>query len=537
MVWALIATGIIAVGGLVGAALWPQVLPDFTSSSQAAGQTKGPSSSASGSPSSTCGDVTVWTGSATDRAAEPLNAALTAAGCKASTAASADDAGLSIGVTEGGGTPVAMTPVVLAMPTEMASALGWDGKPADTATLRALLTSRNPWADRGHADWGAMRIVSPDPQTDIVGITGYGSLVGIANGGPLTGVPNFGAPGAADTAVIKVEQAYTSTDPAVVEKAMAATSLADFVKITSMVVTTERAVLAHNDAGGLKLTPVDLADGAALVPVSATGPEDAVEVLGSPKGVTALREAGWRAMDGSEPLLEGGLGALQAVQRTPQESLALLAGARKLWAGMHQRTSSLALIDISGSMLEPFPGQRATKIDIAREMAQRAFSVASPKARSALWFFHTDADGRPVIDESISLGYNGAVVRGGRTHAEIMQAALQAAQPSYDTPLYEAIRDAYAYALKSYDPSMKNQVIVLSDGAEDSTSAVTHKVLMDYLATAYDPKRPVTIVCILTDPGANLSELQAIARATKGDAYPVTRLDQVPNVLTKALFS
>lgn len=534
----LTVVGIIAVAGLVAAALWPNAVPSLSGSSATESSSRAPSSSAGPTVAANCANLTVWAGAASDNAAQALDAALKPAGCPVTPASSANDAGLTIGVSNDMGSgAVAITSVVLGMPTEMAKALGWDSKPADTATLRALLTSRTPFANRGHPEWGGLRIVSPDPAADIVGITGYGSLVSLANGGPLTATPNFGAPDAATTAVIKVEQAYSSTDAADVAKAMSATSLADFVKIASMVVTTERDVLAHNASGGLALTPVDIAGGAALVPVSATGPDAALRTLASPDGISALREAGWRGPDGTPPLLAGGLGALQPVQRSPQEALALLAGARKMWAGMHQRTSVVALIDISGSMLKPLPGQQGAKIDIVRDAAQRAFAIASPKARSALWFFHTDADGQPVIDDSISLDLNGAVVQDGRTHADLMQAALQAVWPSYDTPLYEAIRDAYAYALKNYDPAMKNEVIVLSDGAEDSTSKVTHKVLMDYLAKAYDPKRPVSIICILTNPGANLGELQTIARATKGEAYPVTRVDQVPAVLTKALFS
>ena len=452
------------------------------------------------------------------------------------TASNVQEADVTLAVSEGPERPVALTPLVLAMPTKLAKLLDWDQKAPTTASLQALLTDPDGWRGYGHSEWGRVRIVSPDPATDAVGIAGYTGLATLAIGGPLTEAPNFGNPSAADLAVIKLEHAYAGLSADAVQKAMSATTVRGFTALGSMVVTTEREVLLHNESGALPLTAVYLPGDQGLVPVTATGPAEVVEGLTSKAGVAALRAAGWRTLTGERSDLGGSPVTITPATRSAADTAAAFASGRQLWSGTHTRTSTLALVDLSGSMQERFPGDPRSKLDVVRTMASRAFQVASPNARTGLWFFHTDGASKPLIEQARGLAFNRSDA-GSVTHAQAVSRAIDRAWPSGDTPLYEAIRDAYAYATANYSRTMSNQLLVLSDGAEDSTSTVTLDDLLAYLEQAYDPERPVAIRCLLTDPGANLEELQAVAATTKGIAVPVSSVDEIPAAMTTTLFN
>lgn len=167
------------------------------------------------------------------------------------TAASPEQAKIVIGPATAPTTEaVATSQVVLGMPRELARAIGWP-KALTPATTQNLLNRDVTWKSLGHPEWGTFRITSADPTKSLVGAVGFGALTTLANGGKfLTKAPNYANPTKADYAVVHWEQrieTVTDTQDAA-DAAMDVDTVAKFVKSTSAVVTTERAVIAHNQA-------------------------------------------------------------------------------------------------------------------------------------------------------------------------------------------------------------------------------------------------------------------------------------------------
>lgn len=78
---------------------------------------------------------------------------------------------------------------------------------------------------------------------------------------------------------------------------------------------------------------------------------------------------------------------------------------RSAWHQAHRRNSTLALIDLSGSMNGDFGDTGLTKLQAVKQLMVTAYTVASPQAKSGACFF-TNRGGSPVIDD-LKLQTNG----------------------------------------------------------------------------------------------------------------------------------
>ena len=443
-------------------------------------------------------------------------------------------------------TALATSPIVLAMPSEMAKALG---SPAiDTKTLQSLLTEPTPWADRGRAAWGGFTIDSPDPSTSAIGAAAFANLAGVANGGPLTAALDYADPSPGEMAVIKLEHALV-TDQRKDAALPALKSLKESVARASAYVTTEADLARYAAADPVvAMTGFPIAGGRAALAWSVGVPAKADKAttdaaaelnraLATTAGRAALAAAGLRPPGGPVPTAQapGVVPASLPADATPLTTAERTTVAGQ-WTLMRTRISTLAVLDASGSMRDLMPGSTIPKIDVVRGLAVQSYKVASPKARSGIWAFHTNTTLEPVIDKLAPLQRNDTMV-GSVPHSLAAAASLGANSVGGGTPLYQAVRDAYTYANAQYDPAYVNQILVLTDGRnEDSSSTVTAEALIAHLKKSFDPKKPVRIICIALNPD-DLKTLEQIAAPTGGKAVSAGTMAEVPEAVRIGLFT
>ncbi|HSF97090.1 MAG TPA: VWA domain-containing protein [Ornithinibacter sp.] len=440
---------------------------------------------------------------------------------------------------------VATSPVVLAMPTQMATVLG--ASALDTATLGSLLTTPSAWSALGHPEWGSFTIDSPDPATTALGAAAFAGLAGVANGGPLDGAPDYATPSPGDLAVIKLEHALRTesrTDGTLPTPA----TVADSAATASAFVTTE-ADLARYAASSpaVPMTGFPVAGGATVLDWVVSSPSGAsptlrqrtsriASALASAQGRAALSAAGLRTPSGPAPTPPAP-GVSPASLPAPPRSMSAqdIAAVAGQWSLMRTRISTLVVLDTSGSMADPMPGSPAAKIDVVRALATQSYQVASPMARSGIWTFRAES-GRPVVTRVAPLQRNDTAT-GATVHSAASTAALATVPVGGGTPLFEAIRAAYDDATKNYDPDYVNQVLVLTDGKnEQTTSTFTEAQLRAHLARTFDKDRPVRIIAIAFDP-SDLGVLTRIVAGTGGKAASAQTMAQVPEAVRLGLFT
>lgn len=525
--WIRIAAVVVAAGIVAGGAYAVTRDTDSTQSNQSAeGSRSASSSAATSTAGSSCAQtLSVWTGNADDRLVDRL--ASSSRGTCVRPAANAASANLSLDTRDpGSGALVGVSPVVLAVPSDLASAFG----PADKDNLGAWMRGSKTWAKTGHTDMGEFRIVADDPATSPTSALGYGALVTTVNGGPPSSASDYTNLTPETLAVMKVEHRMTGTSTLMSSRrALGAPSLAAFGKQGSVVLTTEREVRAHN-AGDptVRFTALPLLGGAMAAPVIAddqrgTAATQLVKHLSSSSGAAQLDAAGWKPVPGS-------------AEGTASSMTAMLKQIRAGWATAHRRTSTLVLVDMSGSMNGRFVDSGRSKIDQVRALVGPVYQASSPESASTIWFFQTE-NGKPVLERPHPLRLNKTPVN-GKPHSTAVTADVQKATAEGGTPLYWAVRKAFEHTQDNYRPGYLNQVLVLSDGANtDAGTDYSLKDLVSYLRSNFDPKRPVSVSSILLAPRANGAQMREVSDATKGFTVPVTSTADLKKILTTANFT
>ncbi|WAB83933.1 VWA domain-containing protein [Microcella daejeonensis] len=243
----------------------------------------------------------------------------------------------------------------------------------------------------------------------------------------------------------------------------------------------------------------------------------------------ALSDAGYRRADGGGLLDQPGVKSEPTIADAALDPGAQLEVLRS-WSVLTLRSRMLAVIDVSGSMLEPVGGG-LRRIDVFQQAALGAVERFPGEAELGVWAFSTDRVGDRDWEELAPvqpLNDPSHVQRIGEVVASL---------PSLirgDTGLYDTILDAVDSARASYDPDKVNSVLVITDGRNEDDGLTLDQLLAE-LAARDDPERPVPVIIIGFGPDTDLPASRQIAEATRGGSYTATRPEDLGTVLVDAL--
>ena len=437
-------------------------------------------------------------------------------------------------------TSVASSPIVLGLPRDAVTLLA-QRLPGRAPALTDLLgMARDPagWGSlaTGEPSWGPVRFSTPDP-----GRTTLGAGFVVAAVAGLTGVPprDLGSSGFARVDARNNLLGFTRTlisAPAdarqLTDAAGTATTTAQLLRRVGVLAVYEQDVWRYdggNPAVALQAVyPVGgqlAADFPYVVPNApwvdaahraATG--DLRDWLLSAAAQDRLSGFGLRRPDGSAG---GELSDRRGVRsdRIAPEPARIpdgYAGAQAAWSLITRPTSTLTVLDVSGSMAERVPGTTRTKLQLAQAAGIAALEFTGPHDSLGLWSFSTRLSGRQDYRQLVSLGP--ANLRHGSfpNRQAAMTTAYHHLVPRTDTGLHDTVLAAYATASARYRPDAVNTVVVISDGINDDPGSMSLGTLLTRLRQRYDPQRPVHIITLAYGAKADRSSLAAIARATDG---------------------
>jgi hypothetical protein len=344
-------------------------------------------------------------------------------------------------------------------------------------------------------------------------------------------------------------------------------SLASFVSLAApplngepVTVTTEQAVLAYDAANPRQ-------------PLAASYPTGNSSALGSPEldypyvvttsnsrlryaaatvfgqflrsryAVSVIRFAGFRS-GGSVPGVPDrfpatfGL-ASQLLQVAPPASASEAPATLQVWNKLALGSRDLAVLDVSAAMGKPANPADPTGPSLERELTQTASAGLTYFAASAnigLWEYGYHLSGalpyRPLVSVGPLTASLGVISRGAQLE-RIANSLVPTT--SQNVALYGSILAAYKYMQKTYQPNYFNGVIALGSGIENAPGDITAAELIKKLTALDNPSRRVEVIIISFGNPANFPELQQIAAATGGSAYPITNPRQVGAVFFQAL--
>ncbi len=159
------------------------------------------------------------------------------------------------------------------------------------------------------------------------------------------------------------------------------------------------------------------------------------------------------------------------------------------WYAVDRRTNLLVAVDISGSMAAPAVGSTSSRIELVRQGCRSVAGLLPNDSRMGLWEFGSELDG--------ARDYRSLLAMTPLTpqHRSALAGAVgKLNSRKTGTGLYDTILAAYTSARDSYQKGVPNQVLVLTDGRNESDqNSLTAAQLSAALQKVTDKNRPVQL--------------------------------------------
>lgn len=266
---------------------------------------------------------------------------------------------------------------------------------------------------------------------------------------------------------------------------------------------------------------------------------NALEVLQSQGARTAYLKAGFRDATGTKGPSVGGVSA-PAVIEVPMPAAAERKAAIEQWDVLRTDSRMLAIVDVSGSMKYPAKGTKGlTRAQVTEGSLLVALKVLPGGSQIGGWAFSTHLNGRGVDYKEYADVKTLTTPYGTVTWREHLMDVVRTIPQKLkgDTGLYDTTWAAYAKMQATYNPKFVNSVVIFTDGEnDDPQGGLSLKQLLDKLAAARDPKRPVRVVTIGMGE-ADARALQAISQATGGTSYIANTPQDIQRVFVEALLA
>ncbi|WP_433604274.1 substrate-binding domain-containing protein [Prescottella agglutinans] len=429
------------------------------------------------------------------------------------------------GVIDGHPKPIASSPIVLAVPAELARTLEaagttWQGLPS-------LQAERDSLATLGLAGWGSLKLALPtDPATGHV-LDAVAAATTDAGPGPVdeaqAASPKVtAAVSALSNGARAIDGAPASTADAIAALARQ-TNHAD-ASVHAVPATEQQLRAAGDSASGLVAfapagaTPV--ADHPAAILATPWVDETLsraaaqfVDFVRQPEQVQHLVDAGFR-VDDKTP---------SATDRTPMPPVAqpltpatgpAAARLAQTFADPAVPQATTILLDISGSMGNT--DGSASRLSNTVDALSARLAALPQSSDVGLWVYSRGLDGTKPYMVKVPTG---PLSDGDRRQR--IATALESLRPATATSTYASVIAAHESAVDGFVAGRPNSVLLVTDGPNDDTSTTTRQLT----SALSNSSRPVRVDVISIGENSDQSTLQSVAAQTGGTfiAVPSTQ--------------
>ena len=428
---------------------------------------------------------------------------------------------------------IARSPVVVAMPEPVAGSVGWPSAKLTWAALLQQMTANTK-----------LKVGTVEPTRDAAALSGllaFGAAAQASPGGATAATAALRAL-ATGRSVVKEDllaRFPRSDDPAAIASGLSAAALS------------EQTVIAYNAAKPpVKLAalyvepaPVALDYPFAVLPGGNLAKSDAAgtlrKALQQKPFLDKVAADGLRAPDGTiGPGFGAPTGAPAPAATAPpsagQRSAVATAVEQALstWIAVTLPARMLAIIDVSGSMLQKVPtAGNATRAQVTLEAARRGLGLFDDSWAVGLWTFSTNLNGNIDYAPQVPIG----PLSSQRTQLLAKIGGIQPV-PKGDTGLYDTILAGYQEVKKDWDPGRVNSVVMMTDGDNDDPSGgVSHEQLLAQLKQLADPQKPIQVIIIGIGPTVNAAPLEQITKTTGGGVFIAEDPAKIGEIFLKAI--
>ncbi len=464
--------------------------------------------------------------------------------------------------------PFMLTPLVIAMPEPMATALGYPETPIGYGDIIALAKDPAGWGAKGHPEWGPFKLGKTNPNFSTSALS-------------ATIAQYYAATGKTDDLSLEdlsrpeVDAFARGVESAVVHYGdITMTFLNNWFRndvrgsaltYVSAVAVEEKSVIDYNNGNpDGELSPGERPR-KPRVPLVAIYPKegtlfsdnpfivldapwvDAAEKAGAlafrdfvlrPEAQKRVLEFGFRPGNpdvaiGSPIVAANGVDPTQpqAILNVPEPKV--LVRMLDLWSEQRKGARVLLVLDVSGSMGDPADSSSDdTKLDLAKQATIDALDQFKQDDLVGLRVFTTGASTNEPTDylDLVPIGPLGS-------QREAIITKIRQLQPLEGTPLYTTTGDSFDLIRKGYDPTRINAVVLLTDGQnqDDRNSNLDGLLSRLNASTEGGTSKPVRIFTIGYGRDADLATLKRIAEATNATTYDASNPRTIANVFVNVL--
>ncbi|MGW4640491.1 substrate-binding and VWA domain-containing protein [Sphaerisporangium sp. NPDC004334] len=240
-----------------------------------------------------------------------------------------------------------------------------------------------------------------------------------------------------------------------------------------------------------------------------------------------IREYGFRTPDGKAG---GAISQANGLNPATPRSLkipdaATVTRLSQAWSRLKLGGRLLALLDISGTMALPAVGAPGDRMRLIAQTAIEGLKLFPDKTEVGTWVFSTNLNGKGVdYREAVPVGPLGAKLNGATRREAISQSLQQIkAKPTGDTGLNDTLAAAYDKMKAEYEADKINTILVFTDGVgnDDPEGGISNAAILKKLRQEFDQTQPISIIIVAlgADDAAGRRQMQAIAKATQGQAF------------------
>ncbi len=454
---------------------------------------------------------------------------------------------------------IARSPVVMAMPEQMAQKLGWPTKQISMRDLHDLCLDPAGWGKfgPGAATWGGFKLGKTNPFTSATGsnvllMQAYAATGKQAGLTPEDINASFNFSKELESCVIH----YGDTTGNVLKRGFELASQGKPLGYVSAVAVEETSVINYNlgnpdshapkpgevfnrpasrmvavypSEGSLEsdnpLVVLDASIAPWVTPEERTAAEAFQKFATSLPAQKLMGDFGFRPADptvlvGGQVNTDNGVDPSKPVVKLEQPSVPVTNVAKERWNDLRKPSNVLFAIDVSGSMVQQRVGND-TFLTAAIRGAQQTLGHFRPSDNIGVITFTTDQYGTANIVSN--LRGNGPIVSPLGGSLESLKIAIGDLQGGAGTPLYDTLSDAYRQMNDLAEPGRINAIVLLSDGKDENSTRVSRDQLMQQLDRTAGGEtisdRQVRVFPIIYGESAPSDDLNQIARLTGGQVF------------------
>ena len=472
---------------------------------------------------------------------------------------------------------LARSPTVMAMPRPMAEAVGWPEDQLRWQRMVELADADRSWAALDRPEWGAFQLWLTDPRYTTLGLQALLALDAAQGGQGVGGAAQAGGDEDAATplSLFRVQRLLASIDATTEQQLHRYAAADDPLQVVSAFPLEEWQLWQFNEGmlNPTSETPEPGAPPGNGVPLAAVYPtgndQVAMEsdypyvVLDAPWAETEVlhyaeefndylltdgaqeifAQAGFRGADNvaTDVLADGmgaqTVGAAGSVDAGELPDVGALASLRSSWVNVPRLSSTLFVVDVSGSMAAEVPGTGQTRLQATIDAGQEVLQIIPPASDVGLWEFSTGLEGGENdgdYRELVPIGPLNEDVDGAIRKQQLID-ALDGLAFENDTALNDTMLAAYQTMQANYTPGRRHTIVLLTDGRNDDVDSLAHEQLIAELRRLRNPEQPIEVVSIAYGEEPDLDLLGEISAEVGGEALSSPDAADLDRLMVEAL--